>query len=171
MWNFIYKLKKIKKFKRIFEEIDKELIFLKITRVPEEFKNNIHLFYHNHKNPPFDVAINENDFGIEYITFCLDEITGIIYKPIKIILKEESLYFKFKEIAKNYTFNFEGDFSNFLFQNDLIILQKGNIGEIYGYRLTDNTYILIDENDNIIGIYLKNLSIDEMNSLKNTNIL
>ncbi|MDE6182063.1 MAG: hypothetical protein K2F59_02505, partial [Eubacteriales bacterium] len=109
----MYELKKQKSFKRIFEEIDENLVFCEIIRtktleiieaIPEtryEYDvESIHLFYHNNKNkkPPFDVAINDYDLGIEYITFCLsNELIEKIFKPLEIILKDENIYFNFNE--------------------------------------------------------------------------
>lgn len=171
----MYELKKYKDFKRTFEIFGEKYILLKIERA---YKSSyiVHLLYGEKEKPPFDVAVSReenSDFSIEYITFFIDKIVEVIYKSIKIILKEESLYFKFEKIPNCHLpmFNFKGRFDNFLFKNELVILKKEYTGEIYGYRLTEDNYILIDNNDNIIGIYLKNLSIDEMNSLKEANFL
>lgn len=57
-------------------------------------------------------------------------------------------------------------FDAFLLENDLAILEKEFSKRLYAYLFFMDNYILADKEDNIIGLCLKNISLQELETLK-----
>lgn len=162
-----------KEFKREFEGMGEGLALLKVESLIKSIGYNYHLFYRNGKKPPLDVAINPSDSMIEYVSFFLqDEFVERVQSEVNIEFKEESLSFSFENLSiDNTALNFQKDFSVQETENNLTIIEKGHYGKVYGYFLSPNNYILIDDERNIIGVNLKNISIHELDVLKQAKVI
>jgi hypothetical protein len=169
----INKVNKTKTYKRDFEGMGEGLVLLKIESVIKSIGYNYHLFYRNGKKPPLDVAVKPNDLLIEYVSFFLqDESVKIGQQLLEIEFQEDSLSFSFDNLSvDNTSLNFQNDFDVFLLENDLIVLEKGFGKKIYAYLLSRDNYILIDKGDNIIGLCFKNISVQELETLKEAKVI
>lgn len=172
----MYKINKIKddkKFKREFEGMGEGLVLLKVESMIRNTGYNYHLFYRNSKKPPLDIAINPQNHVVEYVSFFLqDEHIEQVQTNVNIELREESLYFNFEELSvDNTALNFQKDFVVQLYEKNLVVIENGYCGKIYGYLLSGNNYILVDNEDNIIGLNFKNISIQELEILKEVKVI
>lgn len=71
----------------------------------------------------------------------------------------------------NTNLNFQKDFDVLLFENSLIILEARVKNNVYGYSLSGTNYILVDENNIIVGLAFKNISMDEMKVLRDVKVI
>lgn len=172
----MYKIKKENKtkiYKRDFEGMGDALVLLKVESVIKNLGYNYHLFYRNGKKPPLDIAVNPNDLAIEYVSFFLqDESIKKQHNLLKIDYQEDSLFFSFSNLSiDNTSLNFQNDFDALLVENDLIILEKSFCKKINAYLLSKDNYVLIDDEDNIIGICFRNISVQELKTLKEVKVI
>jgi hypothetical protein len=172
----MYQLEKIKtskRYQRDFEGMGEGLVLLKVESEVKNIGYNFHLFYRNGKKPPLDIAINPDNFSIEYVSlFLQDELIKIENSLTEIIYKDENLLISYKDFTiDNTNLNFKKDFDIHLFENSLIILDVQVKKEVYGYLLSGTNYILVDENNNIVGLAFKNISKNEMDILKDAKVI
>lgn len=167
-------IKKQKKYRRDFEGMGEGLVLLKVESEVKNTGYNYHLFYRNGKKPPLDIAINPNDFSIEYVSFFLqDEFIQQVEKGISEIVYSNDNLLIFSESFNIDTTNlsFMKDFDVFYSENNLIILEAGIKNSVYGYSLTEANYILVAEKKHIVGLAFKNISLDEMKVLREVKVI
>ena len=63
------------------------------------------------------------------------------------------------------------DFDILFSENNLIILEEGIKNSVFGYSLNGTNYILVDENNNIVGLAFKNISLDEIKVLREVKVI
>lgn len=167
------KIKKSKKYQRDFEGMGEGLVLLKVESEVKNIGHNFHLFYRNGKKPPLDIAINPNDFSIEYVSFFLqDELIRVENSISEITYKDDNLLIYSEDFTiDNTNLNFQKDFDVLLFENSLIILEARVKNNVYGYSLSGTNYILVDENNIIVGLAFKNISINEMKVLRDVKVI
>ena len=169
----IQKSNKTKIYERDFEGMGEGLVLLKVESSNKNIGYNYHLFYRNGKKPPLDIAVNPNDLSIEYVSFFLQDEqvkTNQIIPEIK--FREDSLFFAFENLSINNTsLSFHKNFVPLLLDNNLAIIGDDVNGEIYGYLLEKDNYILTDNEYNIVGIYFKNISTQELETLKEVKVI
>jgi hypothetical protein len=167
------KIKKSKKYQRDFEGMGEGLVLLKVELEVKNIGHNFHLFYRDGKKPPLDIAINPNDFSIEYVSFFLqDELIRVENSMPEIIYKDDSLLICSECFTINNTkLNFMKNFNVILFENSLIVLEERIKNDVYGYPLSGTNYILVDANNIIVGLAFKNISMNEMKILRNAKVI
>lgn len=166
-------IKKPKKYRRDFEGMGEGLVLLKVESEAKNTGYNYHLFYRNGKKPPLDIAINPNDFSIEYTSFFLQDefiqvensISGIVYSDDNLLISSENFTLDTTNLS------FMKDFDVFFSENNLIILEAGIKNSVSGYSLSEANYILVAENSNIVGLAFKNISLDEMKVLREVKVI
>ncbi len=166
-------IKKQKKYRRDFEGMGEGLVLLKVESEVKNAGYNYHLFYRNGKKPPLDIAINPNDFSIEYASFFLqDELIRVENGISEIVYSDDNLLIFSEGFTIDTTnLSFMKDFEVFFSENNLIILEAGIKNSVCGYSLTEANYILVAENNNIVGLAFKNISLDEMKVLREVKVI
>lgn len=161
-----------KKYERKLEDMGEFLVFVEIKKKKYNSQYNYHFFYQNMKKPPLDVAINPNDYTIEYISFFFqNEVIKEICFPIEPIFLKESISILCDVFSiDNMYIWINENFSNFIFNRSLMIIKDKIENDVYGYICGKDNYILISNNE-IVGIYLGNISNAEMEALKNAKVI
>ena len=162
-----------KKYLRDFEGMGEGLVLLKVESAVKRAGYNYHLFYRNGKKPPLDIAINTNDFSIEYVSFFIqNELIQVDDSKLGIVYSEDNLLISSANFSIDTTnLSFMKDFDILFSENNLIILEEGIKNSVFGYSLNGTNYILVDENNNIVGLAFKNISLDEIKVLREVKVI
>lgn len=162
-----------KKYLRDFEGMGEGLVLLKVESAVKRAGHNYHLFYRNGKKPPLDIAINPNDFSIEYVSFFIqNELIKVDDSKLGIVYSEDNLLISSANFSIDTTnLSFMKDFEILFSENNLIILEEGIKNSVFGYSLNVTNYILVDENNNIVGLAFKNISLDEIKVLREVKVI
>lgn len=162
-----------KKYLRDFEGMGEGLVLLKVESAVKRAGHNYHLFYRNGKKPPLDIAINPNDFSIEYVSFFIqNELIQVDDSKLGIVYSEDNLLISSANFSIDTTnLSFMKDFDILFSENNLIILEEGIKNSVFGYSLNGTNYILVDENNNIVGLAFKNISLDEIKVLREVKVI
>lgn len=160
-------------YERRIEEMGTGLILFKICTTAKYSGAKYHLFYENGWKPPVDIAINIDSSQIEYISFFAQD-EKIVEKEIKneIILFDDTIKIKESNFSeKNYEKSIRKEFDIVKSNNEIIMLSKNTQGQILAYSLDDRNYILTNQSNDIVGVFMKKILSTELDILKETNIL
>lgn len=149
------------------------LVLFKICANDESLCAKYHLFYENGWKPPVDIAINMDSSQIEYISFFAQD-EKIVEEKIRneIILFDNTIKIKdFDFSERKYEKSIQKEFNIVKVNNDIILLSKNTQGKILAYQLDENNYILCNQNNDIVGVLMKQILSTEFEVLKESNIL
>lgn len=172
------------KYKRKIESFAKDLLFFNIEK--EDRRHTIHYLKYDYRT-----IQNTNGIEQENISLGLEVAISPIYNEIEYI----SFYVGEKINRKNHDYNisyagysiklidevFESNkeatyYSDVLFEtylNDgiLYFIDKKAIKDIIAYKINEDNYILMDQNDIISGIIMKNFTKKELEIINSTELI
>lgn len=160
-------------YERKIEGMGIGLVLFKIDAIAKCSGAKYHLFYENGWKPPVDIAINIDSFQIEYISFFAQD-EKIVEEEIKneIVLVDDAIKIKESNFSKkNYEKSIQKEFDIIKSDNNIILLSKSTQGQLFAYHLGNRNYILCSQNDDIVGVLMKQILSTEFEILKETNIL
>ena len=162
-----------KKYKREVEGMGKGLVLLHLENINKNNGYNFHLFYRNGKKPPLDIGICPKDNNIEYISFFIQDETVATTKNTPEIFYEKNglKIFSKKFSLDNLSVNFEKDFDILFCDDSLIIVEKNITQKLIAYFISENEYILINENKEVSGFIFKSISQQELAILKASKVI
>lgn len=161
------------KYDRQIEGMGTGLVFFKISTNNKFSGAKYHLFYENGWKPPVDVAINVESSQIEYISFFAQD-EKIIEEKIRneIILLDNTIKIKDSDFSEiNYEKSIQKEFNITKVNNEIILLSKTIQGKILAYQLDERNYILCNQNNDIVGVLMKQILSTEFETLKESNII
>ena len=154
-----------KEYIRGIEGMGTGLVLLKVYSKEKRYGMNYHYFFEDNRKPPLDLAINPDDGMIEYISFFVQDE----------LVEKREMKESFSIIDANVEFDissFNDEINNKVFEEkfELFIDSNGNlwclknIGDISinAYLIDYNNYILFDENNEFLGVLMKDLNHKEL---------
>lgn len=160
-------------YERRIEGMGTGLVLFKIGANDKYSGAKYHLFYENGWKPPVDVAINVESSQIEYISFFAQD-EKIVEEEIKneIVLVNDTIKIKDSDFSeRHYEKYIQKEFDIVKKSNDIILLSKNTKGQILAYQLDESNYILCNQNNEIVGVLMKQIQSTEFELLKQSNIL
>lgn len=160
-------------YTRHIESMGKGLVLFKVKANKKAIGQNYHYFYEDKKKPPLDIAINPKNNLIEYVSFFAQDEK----------IEQTSLNLNIKFINKNvefYGFDMDLNYAEERYMKDFkLYFDKGNIYllsseesvDLIGYEVNHNNNILFDKSDIFYGLLLSNISDDEINEMKQSEVL
>ena len=154
-----------KEYIRGIEGMGTGLVLLKVYSKEKRYGMNYHYFFEDNRKPPLDLAINPDDGMIEYISFFVQDE----------LVEKREMKESFSIIDANVEFDissFNDEINNKVFEEkfELFIDSNGNLWclkniwdiSINAYLIDYNNYILFDENNEFLGVLMKDLNHKEL---------
>ncbi len=154
-----------KEYIRGIEGMGTGLVLLKVYSKEKRYGMNYHYFFEDNRKPPLDLAINPDDGMIEYISFFVQDE----------LVEKREMKESFSIIDANVEFDissFNDEINNKVLEEkfELFIDFNGNLwclknlgnNSINAYLIDYNNYILFDENNEFLGVLMKDLNHKEL---------
>ena len=160
-------------YTREIEGMGEGLVLFNIKVNPKSIGQNYHYYFENRIKPPLDFAINPKNKMIEYISFFVqDEKITEKSLDLNIILENNNIQITSDDFDEN---NLEKTYERIFDINldgaNIYVIDKDSYGDLNGYEVMADTYILFDKNMIFRGLFLKNISDKEMNEMKESRVI
>lgn len=163
----------VMEYDREIDVTGSELVLFRIDASEVIRGRKFHLFYGMPHKTPMDAAFNPEKGTLQYLKFMLVDTKikkerpniSLELFPYNLSVSSETFSFKKSQLE------FEKGFEVYFFDDTVMYLESEDNGKKFGYELNKENYILINESNDIAGVLLKNLSKDEVNLLKEAEVI
>ncbi|WP_430509851.1 hypothetical protein [Gottfriedia solisilvae] len=163
-----------KQYVRNFEGMGKHLVLININAIPEMDDTKYHCFFEDKKKPPLDIAINQNEKNIEYISFFIqDEKIIKLEKKYSVNFLNENICINVEGFSEKNPYKyFQNEFMFHIEENNLFVINIiSGYEELIAYELSNEIFVLFNTKDVFCGILLKNLKEKEMKVLLESEVI
>jgi len=160
-------------YERNIESMGNGLVMFDISLKIKSNRYNYHIFYENGRKPPFDIAINPITNIIEYVNFFLQDEKIITDKIINnIVFIENNIKIISSDFSETNCEICRNKDIDIVIEGDIIAaIDKNETGSLFGYKLNESNYVLLNSEMEISGILLKDITSTELSGLKESAAL
>lgn len=170
---YIDNMKNNNKYIRKIESMGEGLLFFEISVEKKNVGQNYHILYANGKKPPLDIAINPDNYEIEYVSYFLqDEILEQRKIELKTIGEcNKRVFCEVVNQKDNNYISYSCDFSYWMEGDTIWVIRSDNICKIIQELHLTNSDSLIFAEDEFIGYKLDHISQNEKNELRKSKCI